>query len=387
MSIFKRVLKNIEENKLIKDQGGFNAIPWLRLPKFSSVMPGVMRRTYYLITASSKVGKTQLTDFMFVLEPYNFINSPVNKGSNIEIDIDYFLLEMSEEEKITTFLSHFLYVDHGIRIEPNKLLSLYQQKTVSDELFQLTRSKAYADKFEDFESKIKIHDNIANPYGIYKECYNYAKQNGYYVDSNGQRIAWEDLSLGSKSEAYKFVDHYVPNNPNVYKIIIVDHTSLLTPEKGGTLHAAMDNWSSIRALDLKKKFGYTIVDVQQQAAEVEKQQFNYKGHSITEKLKPGPDGLADNKKTQRNIDVMFGLFGPARYNIGSYPEEGPSYEINRMGDSYRELSILLNRKGGGLQSVDLYFDGATNYFKELPEVTKMTPETYKNIMKRNVKVT
>jgi hypothetical protein len=30
--IFDNVKKNIERNKKIKDAGGFNAIPWLRLP-------------------------------------------------------------------------------------------------------------------------------------------------------------------------------------------------------------------------------------------------------------------------------------------------------------------------------------------------------------------
>ena len=265
MSIYKRVIQNIEENKKIKESGGYNAIPWLRMPKFSSIMPGVMKKTYFLTTASSKVGKSQLTDFMFVLEPYNFIKKVPN--SEIDINIDYFLLEMSKEEKILTYLSHFLYVDKGIRIEPNKLLSLYKDRTITDEIFNITKSVEFADKFQDFEEKINIHDNIGNPYGIYKKVYNYAKKNGYYVDFNGQRIEWKDLEEESKSEAYKFVDHYVPNNPKEYKIIIVDHTSLLTPENGSTLHAAMDNWSSVRALKLKKKFGYTIVDVQQPTAE------------------------------------------------------------------------------------------------------------------------
>jgi len=84
---------------------------------------------------------------------------------------------------------------------------------------------------------------------------------------------------------------------------------------------------------------------------------------------------------------MLGLFAPARYNIPRYPEFGASYKIDKLGDAYRELSILLNRKGGGLQSVDLYFDGAVNYFKELPTAGEISEKMYKNINERNIKIT
>ena len=266
MTIYSRVIKQIEENKRIKDEGGFNAIPWLSLPKFSSVIPGVMQKTYYLLTANSKVGKSQLGDFLFILEPYNFTKQFPDSG--ISIDIEYFLLEMSKEEKITAFISHFLFVDRGIRISPKKLLSMYKEKTLSDEVFNITKSTSYADKFEDFEDKVHIHDTIGNPWGIYKHVYEYARNNGFYIAKNGEKIDWDDLKPESKSDAYKYISHYKPNKAREYKIILVDHTSLLSTEKKyPTLHSTMDNWSSERALDLKKKFGYTIVDIQQQSAE------------------------------------------------------------------------------------------------------------------------
>ena len=107
--IFDNVKKNIERNKKIKDAGGFNAIPWLRLPKFSKIVPGVIKGKYYLVTANSKVGKSQIADFMFVLEPYHFITTyPDTKNT---LDIDFFLLEMSKEEKMKNVLSKvFTYV-------------------------------------------------------------------------------------------------------------------------------------------------------------------------------------------------------------------------------------------------------------------------------------
>jgi len=116
----------------------------------------------------------------------------------------------------------------------------------------------------------------------------------------------------------------------------------------------------------------------------EKQQFNFKGSSIIEKVKPSLDGLGDNKTTQRNVDIVLGLFSPVRYNISEYPQFGDAYKLNQMGDAYRELSILANRSGGGLWSTDLYFDGAVEYFKELPSPGALKPIDYKNIQDRNI---
>ena len=64
---------------------------------------------------------------------------------------------------------------------------------------------------------------------------------------------------------------------------------------------------------------------------------------------------------------MLGLFAPARYKIKSYN----GYDITKFNDNYRELSIILNRKGIGNASIDLYFNGAINYFLELPEPTNI----------------
>lgn len=59
---------------------------------------------------------------------------------------------------------------------------------------------------------------------------------------------------------------------------------------------------------------------------------------------------------------MFSLFAPHRYNIDTYHD----YDIHRLGDNYREFIINLNRRGSGNLSDDLFFNGAVNVFKELP---------------------
>ena len=88
-----------------------------------------------------------------------------------------------------------------------------------------------------------------------------------------------------------------------------------------------------------------------------------RGDSINEKVEPSLDGLGDNKKSQRDADVVLGLFAPSRHNI----EKHAGYDIVKLQDNYRSLSILKNRRFGVSNGrTGLYFDGRTNYFKELP---------------------
>ena len=96
-------------------------------------------------------------------------------------------------------------------------------------------------------------------------------------------------------------------------------------------------------------------------------------------IRPSANGLGDNKLTGRDCDMMLGLFSPFRFRRAEW--EG--YNIRRLGDSYRELSVILNRRGSAIMT-DLYFDGCCNFFKELPKSEDMTEEVYKKVEKREV---
>ena len=123
-SIFKNVRNKIKSNKQVRLEGGYNCIPWKNLPGLSSVVPGIQRSKYYMVTAASKAGKTQLTDYLFIYEPYEFIKK--YKPKNINLKIHYFSLEMSKERKIMSILSYKIFRDKGIIIAPDDLLSVPQ---------------------------------------------------------------------------------------------------------------------------------------------------------------------------------------------------------------------------------------------------------------------
>lgn len=311
----------------------------------------------------NKSGKTQLADFLFLHQPYEFYIA--NPTANIIPRIFYFSLEMSKESKIMSVLSYKLFQEHRISKSPEELLSVFKNKTVDNKIMDLINS--YDEFFEKFEERVTFIDNIRNPFGIFKYMDTYAQENGKWAM---KEIDWG----GEDGEITKRVvkDYYIPNNPKELVIVIIDHVSLLYPEKQQTLHQAMSKWSSDYCLILRDKYKYCVVNVQQQSAEQEKQQFTFKGESIIDKLRPSADGLGDNKLTGRDCNLLIGLFSPYRYKIMDYA----GYDLNKLGDYYRELSIILNRDGKSNAAVDLYFDGASNYFAELPK-----PENKEELLK------
>ena len=367
IELFDVVFDQIKENKRLRESGKDISIPF-PFARFSEEIPGMQKGRYIITTANSKVGKTQFTDFLFLYGPYKFITE---NQTNIKIKVLYFTLEMSKEDKVKQAISHFLFIKKRIRIQPDKMDSIFKNYILENPLVQaIEEITTYV---QDFLSNVTFVDHTRNPYGIYKTVREYAHSNGYYIDKDGVQLNTEWIEQGTNEEA-KRIFQYVPNDPNEFVIVITDHVSLLTPEKGESLHDAMGIFSANYSLRMRDRWKYIIVNVQQQMGAQEGVD-----NVVANMIRPSAAGLGDNKLTGRDCDMMLGLFSPIRFRKALW--EG--YDITKLGDSYRELSVILNRRGSSIMT-DLYFDGCCNYFKELPKSENMTPGMYNTIQKREV---
>lgn len=343
--LFRRVHNNLKNRRERILSGKVNCIPW-GLKRFETQSPGIEQGKYYLITANSKVGKTQIADWLFL---YNAVQQVIDKGLNVKLKIFYFSLEMSKEEKLLACFSNILYIKEGIRISPIDLKSTHSGKPISEDILNLLEKyKPYFDKIEEV---VEFIDDIRNPTGIYNLVRDYAVANG--------KIHTRKIVIDDKETEVE--DYYEPNDPEEYVMIIIDHISLISPEKRKgvqmSLHESISELSSNRLIKLRNRFNYIPVVIQQQAASQESVE-NKKAN----RLKPTMDGLADNKLTQRDANVILGLFSPFRHEIPEHQE----YDIRIFRDNIRFLEILGGREGGNGTICPLYFDGAVNYFKELP---------------------
>lgn len=328
--IFKKVRSQIEANKRRSDAGETVTIPF-PFARFGKHIPGIDRKMYIGLTANQKVGKSQLTDEMFVFHPFEYWL----KHRNFTLKIFYFSLELSVESKIKKLISRLLYKKYGRRISPLELDSKFEGRSIDEEdLGLINKLESY---FVLFEQCVKYITHLRSP----KEIFNYLKR---YAENNGEVITQADGSI-----KYNYPE-------DEFRIVIVDHISLLRNLPEHTQRETLGVFSSDYMLELRDTYGYTIVSVQQQAQAQE----GIKNFEL-DRLQPSVDGLGNNKEVSRDYDLLLGLFNPSRFRINRYN----GYDIDILGDHYRELNVINNRDGEPI-ATSLYFDGAVNYFKELP---------------------
>lgn len=351
MALYIRVIDYIKKWKKKVEDGGINCIP-LGLPRFEAELPGIEQKQYYHVTANTKVGKTQITDFLFL---YNALLFAMKNPEKLRLKIFYFTLEMSREQKQLQWMSHLLWIlsKGKIRASPKDLRSVSATNPLEQSVIDVLEGDEYKEYLEYFEKTVEFIDSIRNPYGIYKFTRDYAKANG---TQHTKMIDKVDKITG-EIEQTEVDDYYEPFDTDEYVIIIVDHMALLTAENGRSVRDAMIKLSSEYFVTLRNKYRYIPVAVIQQAMAQESND-NLK----LNKLKPTLDGYGDAKVIARDADVILGLFSPYRHGLRDY--EG--YNIEKFKDNIRFMELIAGREGGGGSICPLFFDGAVNYFRELP---------------------
>ncbi len=351
MGLFDRAIATIEENKQKVKEGYVNSIPH-SFSRFSEEFPGIEKKNYYICTASTKIGKSQLVDELFVHSPLRYAYQNQDK---IDIKIFYFTLEMSVEQKALQIMSNILWnmTDYRVRATPKDLRSVRADKELPESVIGLLKSDECKEIYDFYESHIAFISDIRNPTGIWRLIDEYAKANGVM---HKKKISWTERDTGRIVER-EVDDYYEPYNPNEYVIIIVDHMSLLSTEKGGDLRDSMVKLSGEYFIDLRNKYKYIPVAVLQQKVAQESNENMKLG-----KLKPTLDGCADAPVVARDGDMVLGLYSPFRHGIETYEK----YDCRLFRDNLRFLELIAGREGGGGNICPLLFDGGVNHFSELP---------------------
>lgn len=365
MSFFRDVIyKEIVQNSENHMAGYYNCLPFENMSMLERLIPGIEQDTYYLITANSGVGKSKLARAVYIHQPWMYVRNHPEYG--VKLDIFYFSLEESRKKVILSEISKYMYKTYGKVVSIKQLQSRGRYNYLDAEtLSQISEAEEYINAFME---TVRIIDNVRSPSAIFKFMKDYAVSIGRYFDRFGRELSEADHQgiLAGNVDSLNKIGSYRKTHSKHYVIVITDHISLLSPETIGgktlTQWQTISKFSSEYCISLRDKYGFTVVNVQQQASDKEKIEYNYKGQTIQEKLEPSLDGLGDNKTTQRDANIAIGLFAPARYKI----EEHYGYDITYWRNNYRSLSILKDRDGSTDGSLPMYFNGAVDEFKEMP---------------------
>lgn len=365
MGLKEEVISNLTERRERILTGQLNCIP-SPFKRFSNDFIGIEQGCYYTITSFTKGGKSQFTSYSFI---YNTLLFCYYSKSDIDIKILYFPLEETPERILQRFISWLLFTfsKGEIRVSPRELRST--TSALPKEVLDTINSDEILNILKYFEEHVIFPNEASNPTGIYKFCKQYAEEHGTVLTKLGK---YKD-DFGNIKETQVF-DKYIPDNPNEYRLIIIDTINLIDTEKGLSLKQSMDKLSEYLAKYLRNRYNYSPVVIQQQAFEQEGNEAFKIG-----KIRPSVAGLGDSKYTSRDSNVVLGLFSPFRFGLKEY--EG--YDVTKFRDNLRFLEVIINRDGemGGL--CPLFFDGAVCDFKELPrpEDTSKIEEIYNYLKK------
>lgn len=342
--LFDEVLYHIQRGQLGLNKG----LPH-GYPRLESVIPDLQQSTYYLLGAEPSVGKTAYVDNTFLYNPFEYILN--NPDTDFKLKIFYFSFEISKIRKIIKGVSRRVYLKHGIETDVNLILSKGKNR-IGNDLYEIVKKER--DYFDQLEDVLEIYDVAKHPTAINKILQDYYRANGKVIkDDKGQ-------------------SKYIPNNPNEYVFAIIDHYGLTKSEMGLSKKALIDKLSGEYMVNLRNFYGLSPVMISQ---------FN-RDISSTDRFKlelvePKSTDFKETGNTFEDCDICFALFNPYRHKLQEYR----GYNILKLKNRMRGLSILKNRDGEADVVLGLKFVGSAGYFEELKLPTEMTNEDYINVWK------
>jgi len=373
MSLEQRIITNLEERRDNVLNGGINCLP-LPFLRFRSELSGIEQGHYYLISGATKSAKTQIANYIFV---YNTVLYTYYNPDIIYPKVFYFPLEETPENITLRFMAFLIYhITKGkIRISPTDLKSTDERKPLSKEVLNILYSNEFHNIMEHYENIVTFYDD-RNPTGIWKTMNNYARTHGEIHNKTIKVKELDEVTGEEKLVNREIFDYYVPKVPEEYIFIVVDHVSLLIPERNMDIRECITKLSEYMVI-LRNRFNYIPVIIQQQSTETQSLDAFKQG-----KIRPTVAGLGDSKYTARDCDVMIGMTNPNSFELSYYY----NYKINDGGeglkDNFRMLEIVLNRAGSANGLCPVFFDGAINLFKELPLPKDKEIELYYNKAER-----
>lgn len=235
--------------------------------------------------------------------------------ANPDIDLHFLLFsfEMSAEVLLAKLLSLYIYDTYNRVLSYGDILSL--TTTISNEDLDFINDSRWW--LEEFEKCCDIIDKPTTAKGLYAICKEWSRKFGTYkeIESN---------------ENYTKED-YIPNNPEQYLIVLVDHIKLLSLSTGHTPKQEIDEACDY-LIHFRNKCSFTINIVQQ---------FNRNFKSIerkqSESYLPSLEDLSDSSGPTQAAESVVALYHPFREKRTRC--EG--YDIRQLKDRAR-LIITLN---------------------------------------------
>lgn len=330
-TIFERIL-----NEVKRGREGLNAGASMGLPKLEGIIDGVTQSTYTLIISSSGSGKSSFSLYSYVYKPL------MDHLNDDDYKVLYVSLEMSEMSMFIKLMSIYIFETFGKKLSYKEILSKKRGYVLDEEGYELVlQCQDWIDKIS---SKIEFYDKNVSADSLYAILCDRLEQCGEFVETETRKM-------------------YIPHNPTLTYVIVLDHIGLVRPKAGRTIKQEIDLVSSY-LVTLREMCGISPVVIQQANREQANQARLQAGMTAF-----SMNDAKDSGNTVNDCNIMLAIYDP--FKMSQKTHRG--YDIERMPGRFRTCQVLKNRFGECDVEVGLNFFGEINYFKELP-----TPDQISN---------
>lgn len=309
------------------------------LPKVDSITYGLQRRWMTIIGADSGAGKSSYMLYTSIYKPYmEYISNP-----KYNLNWLIFSFEMSAEVLFAKLMSIYIYEKFNVVIPYGDILSF--NSPISDDNYNLTlQARSW---LEVLEKHCTIIDKPTTADGLYAICKEWSRKFGTYE------------KVGEHKE------EFIPNDPEQYLIVCVDHIKLLATSHGSTSKQEIDKACDY-LIYFRNKCSFTEYIVQQLNRNFKNMERRTAAGGVFAGIQL--DDFSDSSGPIQAAETVIAIFHPLREKMSKCEK----YDITKLRDRARIITILKHRFGVADKSIGIGFYGEVGLWKELPMPDQIT---------------
>ena len=328
--ICDNLLKEIELGREGKTQGYS-----MGLPKLEEIVDGVTRGTYTLLFAGSGIGKSSISMYAYLYRPL------MDHIDDDNFRVTLLALEMKAEIILAKLLCTYIYETFKVRLSFKQILSRKRNYTLSDEHLELVKQSI--PWMKKVEKILTIHDKNLNADSMYAILMKELQERGTFKETDTRKI-------------------YIPDNPDLIHIVMIDHCGLLLPTKGRTLKQEID-LTSHYLVTLRNMCNISPLVIMQSNRDQTSSARRQLGFFL-----PQTSDVKETNGPVEDAEIILAVYNPAIDKKSTYL----GYNIKDMDNTFRSIVCLKNRYGESNVEDACVFYGDINLWRELPRADAIT---------------
>lgn len=338
------------KEEIARGKKGLNTgIPFSGFTTLSKHIKNIQQGRYDLVFAGTSIGKTAFVNSTYVYGAIEYLQT--NPGYVHDLEIIYYSLEIPPQDQIAKHIAALIWKNHGILTSIDEIKSKGDME-ISPEVEGLIGQ--YEEKMNEIQDKYLFYRSNLNPDFLYKDLMGYAEKRGTVVRDEND-----------------FIVDYIPNNPALITLIIIDHIGLVDLGKYSSLKEAIDKISKTLVF-FRNKFNFSPVVVSQINRGSE-QMDRRDGDSWMPML----SDIKNTGNVAEDSNTIIGIASPFYLGV----EKCLGYDISKFRDRYRLAKILKNRDGQAQLNISFLFIGEYGGYYQLPKADELQgkPEELRKI--------